>query len=37
MGIAARHRAVSEFSYDFLVERLLPVAAGDLSTLGTLA
>jgi phosphatidylinositol alpha-1,6-mannosyltransferase len=37
MGTAARHRAVSEFSYDFLVQRLLPVAAGDLSSLGTLA
>ncbi|HEY7106521.1 MAG TPA: glycosyltransferase family 4 protein [Acidimicrobiia bacterium] len=32
MGLAARDRAVSEFSYDRLVERLLPVAAGDLTT-----
>jgi phosphatidylinositol alpha-1,6-mannosyltransferase len=36
MGLAARDRAVSSFSYDTLVERLLPVAAGDLSSLGRL-
>jgi phosphatidylinositol alpha-1,6-mannosyltransferase len=33
MGNAARVRAVSEFSYDQLVTRLAPVAAGDLSRL----
>jgi glycosyltransferase involved in cell wall biosynthesis len=33
MGNAARVRAVSEFSYDQLVARLAPVAAGDLSKL----
>ena len=32
MGLAARDRAVSSFSYDHLVERLLPVATGDLTT-----
>ena len=31
MGNAARVRAVSEFSYDQLVTRLAPLAAGDLS------
>ncbi len=36
MGNAARVRAVSEFSYDRLVERLAPLAAGDLSGLGLL-
>jgi phosphatidyl-myo-inositol dimannoside synthase len=36
MGNAARVRAVSEFSYDHLVERLAPLAAGDLSGLGLL-
>jgi phosphatidyl-myo-inositol dimannoside synthase len=36
MGNAARVRAVSEFSYDQLVTRLAPVAAGDLSGLGQL-
>jgi phosphatidylinositol alpha-1,6-mannosyltransferase len=36
MGLAARDRAVSAFSYDSLVERLRPVAAGDLSSLGQL-
>jgi phosphatidylinositol alpha-1,6-mannosyltransferase len=36
MGLAARDRAVSSFSYDMLVERLLPVAAGDVSSLGWL-
>ena len=33
MGNAARVRAVSDFSYDQLVTRLAPVAAGDLSGL----
>ena len=36
MGLAAHDRAVSEFSYDHLVERLLPVATGDVSSLGLL-
>jgi phosphatidylinositol alpha-1,6-mannosyltransferase len=36
MGDAARTRAVDEFSYDHLVRRLAPIAAGDLSQLGTL-
>jgi phosphatidylinositol alpha-1,6-mannosyltransferase len=36
MGNAARVRAVSEFSYDQLVERLVPLAGGDLSGLGPL-
>jgi phosphatidylinositol alpha-1,6-mannosyltransferase len=31
MGVAARVRAVERFSYDRLVERLLPIAAGELS------
>jgi phosphatidylinositol alpha-1,6-mannosyltransferase len=31
MGAAARRRAVREFAYDALVERLIPLAAGDLS------
>ena len=31
MGRAARARAVAEYSYDGLVERLLPLARGDLS------
>jgi len=33
MGEAARERAVAELSYDRLVERLAPLAAGDLSCL----
>ncbi|HXY94480.1 MAG TPA: glycosyltransferase family 4 protein [Acidimicrobiia bacterium] len=36
MGLAARDRAVTEFSYDRLVERLAPLAAGDLTVLGGL-
>jgi phosphatidylinositol alpha-1,6-mannosyltransferase len=36
MGDAARARAVAEFSYDHLVGRLAPLAAGDLSGLGPL-
>lgn len=36
MGNAARVRAVNEFSYDRLVERLAPIAAGDLAHLGQL-
>jgi phosphatidylinositol alpha-1,6-mannosyltransferase len=36
MGDAARARAVAEFSYDHLVVRLAPLAAGDLSGLGPL-
>jgi phosphatidylinositol alpha-1,6-mannosyltransferase len=31
MGAAARDRALAEYSYDGLVERLLPLARGDLS------
>jgi phosphatidyl-myo-inositol dimannoside synthase len=31
MGAAARARAVREFAYERLVERLAPIAAGDLS------
>ncbi|HEX5614640.1 MAG TPA: glycosyltransferase family 4 protein [Acidimicrobiia bacterium] len=31
MGRAARDRAVAEFSYDVLVERLVPLTRGDLS------
>jgi phosphatidylinositol alpha-1,6-mannosyltransferase len=37
MGAAARTRAVAEFSHDQLAARLAPIAAGDLSGLGTLA
>ncbi|MGI8796658.1 MAG: glycosyltransferase family 4 protein [Acidimicrobiia bacterium] len=33
MGSAARQRAVSGFSYDHLVERLRPLARGELGTL----
>jgi glycosyltransferase involved in cell wall biosynthesis len=33
MGTAARARAVTEFSYDHLVERLGPVARGELGSL----
>jgi glycosyltransferase involved in cell wall biosynthesis len=36
MGLAARDRAVTAFSYDTLVGRLAPVARGELETLGTL-
>ncbi len=36
MGTAARARAVSQFSYDHLVARLAPIAAGDLGGLGSL-
>jgi phosphatidyl-myo-inositol dimannoside synthase len=36
MGEAARARAVAEYSYDRLVERLLPVSRGDLSGLEAL-
>jgi phosphatidylinositol alpha-1,6-mannosyltransferase len=36
MGRAGRERAVAEFSYDALVERLAPVAAGDLTHLDRL-
>jgi len=33
MGAAARARATTELSYDALAARLVPLAAGDLSTL----
>src|SRR5262249_48106993 len=36
MGRAARARAVSEYSYDRLVERLLPLSRGDLTAAETL-
>jgi phosphatidylinositol alpha-1,6-mannosyltransferase len=36
MGAAARARAVDQFSYDGLVARLAPIAAGDLGGLGGL-
>jgi phosphatidylinositol alpha-1,6-mannosyltransferase len=36
MGAAARRRAVAEFSYDRLVERLAPLARGDLDALPSL-
>jgi phosphatidylinositol alpha-1,6-mannosyltransferase len=36
MGAAARRRACDEFAYDRLVERLTPLAAGDLSVIGVL-
>ena len=36
MGLAARDRALQDFSYDRLVERLAPIAQGDLASLGTL-
>jgi phosphatidyl-myo-inositol dimannoside synthase len=36
MGLAARERAVREFSYDDLVLRLAPVAAGGIDDLGWL-
>jgi phosphatidylinositol alpha-1,6-mannosyltransferase len=35
LGEAARQRAVTEFSYDHLVQRLLPITRGDLSCLST--
>jgi glycosyltransferase involved in cell wall biosynthesis len=37
MGEAARVRAASEFSYDVLVDRLRPVAAGRFDALEPLA
>ena len=37
LGAAARSRVVDELSYDRLVERLAPLAAGDLSVLQPLA
>jgi phosphatidyl-myo-inositol dimannoside synthase len=36
MGLAARDRAITQFSYDRLVERLAPIARGDLASFGTL-
>jgi phosphatidylinositol alpha-1,6-mannosyltransferase len=33
MGIAARARAVADYSYDVLAERLRPLAEGDVSVL----
>ena len=36
MGKAARERACAEFSYDVLVERLAPLARGDLSGIDVL-
>lgn len=36
MGEAARSRAVADFDYDVLAERLAPLAQGDLSVLGPL-
>jgi phosphatidylinositol alpha-1,6-mannosyltransferase len=36
MGRAARARAVAEYSYDRLVERLLPLSRGDLSAVDVL-
>ncbi len=36
MGEAARARAVADFDYDVLAERLRPLAQGDLSVLGPL-
>jgi phosphatidylinositol alpha-1,6-mannosyltransferase len=36
MGEAARARAVGEYSYDRLVERLVPLSRGDLSALEAL-
>ena len=36
MGLAARDRAVNQFSYDRLATRLAPVAAGDFSVFGGL-
>jgi glycosyltransferase involved in cell wall biosynthesis len=32
MGRAARARAVAEYSYDRLVEQLVPLSRGDLSS-----
>jgi hypothetical protein len=34
MGVAARARAVTEFSYERLAARLAPVVAGDVAGLG---
>jgi phosphatidyl-myo-inositol dimannoside synthase len=36
LGAAARARAVETFAYERLVERLLPVARGELDALGTI-
>ncbi len=36
-GVRARRRAVEEFSYDVLVQRLAPVARGELDALGELS
>jgi phosphatidylinositol alpha-1,6-mannosyltransferase len=36
MGAAARERAQQEFAYDRLVERLQPIARGELACIGTL-
>jgi phosphatidylinositol alpha-1,6-mannosyltransferase len=36
MGLAARDRAVTEFSYDRLVDQLAPIARGEFASLGTL-
>jgi phosphatidylinositol alpha-1,6-mannosyltransferase len=36
LGAAARERAVTEFAYEHLVTRLLPVARGDLESLAPL-
>jgi phosphatidylinositol alpha-1,6-mannosyltransferase len=35
-GVAARARMVADFSYDRLVERLAPLARGELDAIGTL-
>ena len=37
MGVAARARAVAEFSYDTIAARLAPIAAGELTGLGILS
>jgi phosphatidylinositol alpha-1,6-mannosyltransferase len=37
LGEAARARAVAEYSYDRLVERLLPITRGDLTGIGSLS
>jgi phosphatidylinositol alpha-1,6-mannosyltransferase len=36
MGTAARRRAVEEFAYDRLVDRLAPLARGELAAVGDL-
>jgi hypothetical protein len=36
MGDAARERAVREYSYDRLVETLIPLTRGDVSATGML-